>query len=395
MLDAISPPTAEELQERYEFTYYSTLSGAIADVNADTVGTNADSAKDNAVAGIYSKDDVPNVVLLKNTTEFSQIDIYKDMLLYLGGNTITFDNVRTGFNLGYEVGDKNIEFSFTIDGRVDGSRIEAINDSPRAVQQVRGKLTVLGGEYIAEGSSSGVATFMIQKLYDSVPEQEFSNCNIIARSSSSYSYAIYTKGTVTNVSNCKLFADAKSMASSSGKYSNAMSVFNSIVTLKNNITYGTHSGVNIGNGSKVYVQNGTYEGTGHGGFYISHGSSGEAYFNNVKMSCVDYKGVYSDYDFANSVMQGGVYIGSCSDMSVNMNNCSISGGNSPIVLRGTDGEQNNTLYISNSKIIGYSSKIRLDNDTMKLVLGVGNNFTADDTTRPSCVTTTTETYVKQ
>jgi len=93
----------------------------------------------------------------------------------------------------------------------------------------------------------------------------------------------------------------------------------------------------------------------------------------------------------------GFYIGENADSSyikVYMDNNDIYGSSQPIVLRGTSGEQYNELYISNSKI-NTDKKIRIDNDTHKLYIGAGNNFTAANTNLPSAVEPTTDVYTRE
>ena len=95
----------------------------------------------------------------------------------------------------------------------------------------------------------------------------------------------------------------------------------------------------------------------------------------------------------------GMYIGGKTGMdniTVYMDNCDVYGSKQGIVLRGTDGEQNNTLYISNSNINPDCTDhiIRADNETHKVYIGVGNNFTADDVTPSGTVVTTEDEYIQ-
>ena len=77
-----------------------------------------------------------------------------------------------------------------------------------------------------------------------------------------------------------------------------------------------------------------------------------------------------------------------------MDNCNLTSENKAIVLRGSSGEQNNSLYISNSTATKDSDGIavRIDNNTHKLYLGVGNNFNEDNATIKEAVIITNETY---
>jgi hypothetical protein len=140
----------------------------------------------------------------------------------------------------------------------------------------------------------------------------------------------------------------------------------------------------------LYVNGGTYESYGHGGIYFA-GADTTAYARNAVLRDCDMPDGYTATSGRNGA---GFYVGGANGISVYMDNCDISGANKAqlFVLRGTSGEQNNTVYISNSRIED-GAKIRIDNDTHKLYIGRGNNFTADDTNRPGAVIVTDEVYV--
>ena len=75
----------------------------------------------------------------------------------------------------------------------------------------------------------------------------------------------------------------------------------------------------------------------------------------------------------------GFYIGGGSDRNnvvVYMDNCDIGGDVWALILRGSSNEHNNTLYISNSRLTG-KGYVRVDNNTHRLFIGAGNNFTKE------------------
>ena len=74
-----------------------------------------------------------------------------------------------------------------------------------------------------------------------------------------------------------------------------------------------------------------------------------------------------------------------------VNNCTFDAKTQPIVLRGSSGEKNNVLYISNSKLVS-TKKIRIDSNH-KVYLGIGNNFDATAANNPSKVTVTNNKYL--
>ena len=57
-----------------------------------------------------------------------------------------------------------------------------------------------------------------------------------------------------------------------------------------------------------------------------------------------------------------------------MDNCTIDATSQPVVMRGTGGEKNNHIYISNSTIPLGTYGLRVDNSTHRVYIGSGNNF---------------------
>ena len=144
------------------------------------------------------------------------------------------------------------------------------------------------------------------------------------------------------------------------------------ITLNNCTARGMHAGMSSSGGS-VVIDGGTYEGFGHGGIYFS-GENTTSYVKNATIGeCENYTG-YAD----NGTNHAGFYMGSNNNITVYMDNCKIYGLNQPIVMRGSSGEENITLYISNSNIdfenANANAYIRIDDITHRLYIGSGNNF---------------------
>jgi hypothetical protein len=92
----------------------------------------------------------------------------------------------------------------------------------------------------------------------------------------------------------------------------------------------------------------------------------------------------------------GCYIGGGErndNLTVYMDNCSIFASKHSVVLRGSSGEQNNKLYVSNTTIDVLS--VRIDNDTHKLHIGIGYNFGQEHTTFPDVVYLTEDIYCEE
>ena len=462
-----SAPSIEYLQSKYEFEYYSTLNGAVNDVNNGTIGTNADANKEDAVAGIYTNAGQTYVVLLKDTTEATRVKTTVDMTINLGGHTLS-TNDKVGINL--------LSGNLVIDGRLSGSTIlmkQTSGNNAKAIQLTNtGNCTINGGTYISnseyadgscialydtsnisisnakiyatetngktralefhEGTSGNInnceitavsttGTFAIGIRVDG--NISITDCNITSMSGGNFTNAVEASATATltiincditatatngdscglqnlngasaTVTNCNIraysnyFADGNTYTASSHGVNN-----HGTLTINDCYVMGTHSGVqNVGT---LYVDGGTFESYGHGGIYFG-GPGTTSYVRNATLK--DSLTMPEGWEGTSQHNGAGFYIGGFTgqdNISVYMDNCNIYGSASQIVLRGSSGEKNNTLYISNSNIYdldGNTLSVRIDNDTHKLYLGTGNNFTADNTNRPSAVITTNETYI--
>ena len=153
---------------------------------------------------------------------------------------------------------------------------------------------------------------------------------------------------------------------------------------------GVHSG--ISSHGTIYINGGIYEGYGHGGIYVSCVGK-TAYLENATFRQCDMPAGYTDYGAGSN--ESGMYIGGSSgrdNITVYMNNCKVESVRQTIVLRGTSGEQNNSLYISNTTL--NVKFVRIDNDTHKLYVGQGCNIVGEDTTRPTSVIMTDEIYTR-
>lgn len=157
--------------------------------------------------------------------------------------------------------------------------------------------------------------------------------------------------------------------------------------------FGTHSAVANGASGKLYVSGGTFTGHSHGGFYFTHGENGEAFVKDAIIRCGNYEGIFGEYFLDGNTVDNtplaGFYIATpgnaatTNGSAVYLDGCTIGYPDKPaFVLRGTSGEQNCTVNISNSNIVDDATPIRVDNETHKLNVGVGCNITTDKITNP-------------
>lgn len=349
----------------------------ILHANNGTAGDNADVNKENAVAGIYTdENNNVSVVLLKDYTETARIQPAADMTINLGGHILTFENDYYG--IACVQGDNTI----TIDGQLSGSQmvLNGIDGGGVLIAPRTNTVIINGGTYTTNES---VANEDYHAAVVSVVDGGtafITGCDIVSKGSNEargYGVYIETGGSVT-ISDCNITAYANYFGDENGYKTNSIGILNYGGNLTINDCYimGTHSGVS--NYGTIYVNGGTYEGYGHGGLYFSNTGKTSYVQNATIRECAMPDGYTTNLRSNHS----GFYIGGANDrdnISVHMDNCDIYGSTQPIVLRGTAGEQNNTLYISNSRINkGTERGIRIDNSTHKLYLGIGNNFTIED-----------------
>ena len=410
-------PSVEYLQDVHDFKYYSTVQGAISDINAGTAGENGNENKDLAEAGVYiDKAGIPNVVLLKDVELTAKLAPSVDMVINLGGNVLSGSGILIVDSMGGEL---------TIDGRLEGSKI--INDYT-TFQLRAGTVNINGVTCINEGSADPSKEI---RIVDSMATTNISNCNFVVtapgaaiginiRQNSSLNISdsyiesnagsgvgrginIGSSATAT-ISNTKVFGTSESSHSVGlyvGSSANVTALNSKLhgycnydgsaslsygvqqtgnLSLINCDVKGTHSGLQLNRDSSgsLYINGGSFESYGHGGLYLVGDGTNEIYIENAtfkECSMPDGYTVTGD----GGTNGTGLYIGNKSNLSVYMNNCNIYGSVQPIVLRDEGGVEGVSLYISNSKINKDSSRgIRVDNNTYRIYMGVGNNFDSND-----------------
>lgn len=397
--------TPEQLQEKYAFVYYEDIAQAFYDLNTYTVGLNAvDKVTDSgnaAGAGIYINDEgEKNVVVLEDNYINSRICVSEDVTINLGGHKVYFAMTTTGFDVRNTTENPDDIVTVNINGRLDGGAIQVEYDNAAAIANYADTVVNIDeGTYITCSSCNVVDDnclalnshkYQTRTLFCSIDgEMNVSGAEISTSIDCGYGYGIANLGTL-NIENSRIFADAEYCNNETDYIYMSVGIENmGVATVKNCDVTGTHSG--ISSSGELYVDGGTYRSIGHGGIYIS-GNGKTSYIQNATLKACEYEGKYNvNPECSNNT---GFYVGGGAgqdNLVVYIDNCDFYGTRSPFALRGTDGEQNNKIYISNSRIFG-DSKIRIDNNSHKLYLGKGNEFTADNTTRPSSVIVTADVY---
>lgn len=371
--------------------YYSTLSGAIADVNADTIGTNTDATKDTAIASVSIVDGEKVVTLLKDTTETTEMRINTNMTLDLNGKCLSF-----GTGAWFRVNDSGA--TLTINGETTGSKIyknletSTNSQGELLVLAAKGTVKVIGGELelivgectgtwavVFYGNKSGnfdlkkckinanltagtAQTVGIYNMGSSVVDE----CTINTNSTSKTSYALNNASTgVVTAKNSKFFADG--LSGNDADYSQISLGIKNAGTLElvDCEAYGTHSGLQH-NGVYCHINGGLYEGVQHGGIYLAGGDADSPktiYIENATISSAPYKGKNKTL-YKHEPSSTAMYVSSGSYMSAYLDNCIIRGGHRWIMAISYS---NNNVYISNCTIDmnfkGFASSTEINGGT--------------------------------
>lgn len=425
--------------------YYSTLAGAVSDSNAGTVGTNADASQGTAIVSLYiDNNGLPNIVLLQNTSITSGLSFERNAVLDLNGHKITAE-LGNPESHAYAVL-VNSGYSLRIKGQTLGSAIESNTGSGSAVtllyNNVGSYLEVLGGEYtvnaaettigvcvrnygdlllkdmtinataqkvggITSGSGSvslrqnnniqnvtvnvvGLSDFTTAVDIQNAESTLISNCHLYANSDteSGRIYGIYLDNTSepTIIQNSEIIADSNYHYADGSYTVLSIGIITgttcSYLLLQNCTIKGCHTSAELH--CSTDIDGGYYSSAGHGVYF-----SGSNTAHRVKDAEMDdlYVGTHTNTN-QNHV---GAYIGGNSGISVYADNTNVSGSNYSWVLRNTSGEFDNALYISYSNINNKTIRID-DTTTLRLYLGEGNSFDANDTTRPANVVETGADY---
>jgi hypothetical protein len=232
--DPTTALTADMVDYFYSAAFYTSLSKAVVDLNAGTIGTNADATADNAVCALYSDYDGNTCLIILSNIDLSEsLTISADVIFKVNGHTINY------------TGNYSIRFAGNdiIDCRVRGSKFynnTNVETSPSLMLRLEGSVQLLGGEIerIASVADSTIVTVLIKGTVD------IDNCSIYTESKGGAGKisGVQTQGNIT-MRNSRI--DSKSAdsiceainttASASGLYiSNCELIANS----SNGIAYG-------------------------------------------------------------------------------------------------------------------------------------------------------------
>lgn len=343
-------------------------------------------------SGINTASGVLTAMYADNNSTYSFQDA--TVSIVYSGDSTSAQTVVGLYNYGASWEMEKSTLSLKYEGEAANSTtIIGVYQQNQSCQINRSKISVVSNAY---NSSSSPTVFLegVGNMRDATCEVKDSDIQVktpSTLSSSSLVYGFANNGTA-NAENTTILADAVYGEALCYKTTGFAAGSSSNTTLKNcNIT-GIHSGVS--STGSLSVDGGTYQGVGHGGFYFG-GKDKTHQVKNATIRQGNYYG-YTSPD-TDSINGAAFYVGGSGDttgIQVYMDNCTLettTKQNQIFVLRGTDGETNNSVYLSNTTVPdGY--KIRIDNDTMKLYAGAGTNVTDDKVSLPSAVIHTSEDY---
>lgn len=362
--------------------------------------------------GVYSLTANPST----DATIFAIVSTSASKLLELNNCKITVTNPRIT-----DAKDTRVIEAQGQELRINNSRLSVASYGPAwAVVQWGDQISVMDSTILAVSDAWNAKGIFTK---DAVAKVLIENSTISATTKSDITTGsdgpaadglrVVSDSTVSNIKNSRIFADAKGVNVTAGAF--AVSISNAgIMHLKNVDVLGTHSGCT--SSGKLYVSGGTFCGFCHGGFYIVRNEDGgEAFINDALIKCGNYNQVLDEDGetvlfghfvdkYATEEMLGKIYAATYVGYDNNtayFDGCTFdhAGVHFCVVLRGSSGEQNITVNISNSTI-GDDGWIRVDNETHTLNVGVGTDITADKirdkngTSQPGWVVFTNKLYRK-
>ena len=301
----------------------------------------------------------------------------KNVELNLNGHSITFvENGslllkgKTSIANGCIIDKKSTSTSLISTGRISNCTIENVNiasehEDDLKIVDVHGQFLMIKSD-INCSINNGDVTGIYGNLFSNI---NIESSNIIVSSQ----YGIATGVELLNnavIKDCNIFANAPYDSDENKFLSLSIGINSSTnLTIENSHVIGVHSGIN--SYGDLNINGGIYEGYGHGGIYVS-GYKTTAYIKNAIINECKMPDGFEPIR-TNSTCCG-MYVGGgagCDNIKVYIDCCMITGTKHSIAMRGSSGEKNNSLYISQSEII---NSIRVDNNTHKIYAGINCKF---------------------
>lgn len=392
---------AEAYPSLTQNVYFRSLHGAFGAVVGGSISdSSGDCSKQDANVSVKWENGQYTITLLRDIAENAPMEVTENLTLELNGNSIAFVGTEVGFLI-----PQGKDVVFRVDGRAFGSAISISGeDRTTAIQINAGTCILTGGTYTSNAQNAGTestpnpcievkstAALRISGVKVVASDSDKGtpcgiyvaedaslsgeDCDILAASPYGLGvHGIHNLGdAVIASSGIKGYANYTANAAGTAYASHSRGVCNDGEMMMIDChVIGTHAGVK--SEGSLFVDGGIYEGYGHGGIYFA-GSNTISYMRDATVQYCPMPNGYYD-DGVAGTNDSGMYIGGGStkhDITVYADNCRFTAKKQSITVRGTSGEKNDVLYISNSTI-NTSAKIRVDSNN-RLCIGAGNNFT--------------------
>lgn len=367
--------SAEDLARFYTISYYDTLEQAFDDINNGVVGDHASSDQGNAKAYVHSNIYTHYVTLLSDCVLSKKIEVSKNVIIAFDGHKVeisTDDATKnaTAFHiLNGECTMENGKLTTTSHGiGVKGS------PNPSIILEGGTKLNLHGMDMLSIDEHKGATSC----IYMNEASELEGSCNIITAESKGgesndgiYGYgSVYMYDSVIRGISDHL---ANAAGNDYGVTSRGLNMLsnNASIRLERCRISGTHSGMVV-KGNLTIIES-ICESYSHGGIYISAPNKNVFLIDSTFRQCDMPKGYVADNIAGTN--NAGIYIGGASNVTFYVDNCNFYGKQQPIVLRGSSGESNNMMYISNSRLnLDYQSYGVRNDGSNQITFGVGNNF---------------------
>ena len=415
---------------------YESLDTFISDYQKDDVGTNAVKSDENEVELSYDKNG--NVITLLKSIIVDKEYVLDNVTLDLNNHTLYIkspghiqlnNSTITNGNINIETTSDTEEYNIIdVTGESSISNLTSLLSGTYIdvylIKVNEGSIFTIENSEIytstcyahrlysiySEGDTTVSNTIL--RLYNLSEEQEkktycsaivskqkslkVHNCNIITENHSKYgaSYGIYSTidSTILDIRGCDIYCDSRYLLLNGTYGSIAVGIIaNSEETIINECSVrGVHSGAQIGS-ITASVSKSAFKSTGHGGIYFAQSRRKD---DNDSILPATYRvtdttiawcepdGLFKQ-DVSDSAFCGNnraaFYIGGSAsgiNISVYMDGCKIYGDLYSGVMRGTSGEHDNSLYVSNTE---FDTPMRIDNETLEFQIGKGCNITYDTT----------------
>ena len=320
---AVEPPKTSWDGQVSEQEYVTSLIADYYGSLADAFGeTNALEGSAGASVSVSEEDGKKVVTLLSDVELTETLNIVEDATLVLNGHEITNgDNVYISPAI-------RTNADVVIDGTAEGSAITVnapAGEKGTVLSAKVGTLTVNGGTYTSNTSGAGTLDSYNYAVYTYAgTELNVNSATILAKDTGDKAFTVGINALGDAVlTNTTVIAEANYMGNATGNnYGSASRGIYSTASLELYDCYiwGAHSGVTT-TGS-VYVDGGTYEGYGHGGFYLAGGSK-TSHFYNATISWSPMREGF-EADTVAGTNGAGMYISQASYIKAYFDNCKFN-----------------------------------------------------------------------